>query len=184
MNINDDKNFRPFKNGNTRLKAGDRMRRVNLESANSGNWFPVAAHDWGVKNNYFSQGHFEVQEFIGVPSELVVPPEFIKEEWSVSHKFPGQVISGSVENSPKGFVAMVICSVMGNALKNFKEKLQVIAAVPKMLRFMSSAYSIIKDQSMSSPAPEWDNLLREAREVMTCAGFKFGTKEDLEPKSS
>lgn len=44
------------------LRTIDRMRRTNIESASSLDWFPVAKFDAGSKASYFRSGGFHVQK--------------------------------------------------------------------------------------------------------------------------
>lgn len=44
------------------LRPIDRMRRVNAESANTLEWFPIAPYDCGLNARYFSRGGFVVEK--------------------------------------------------------------------------------------------------------------------------
>jgi hypothetical protein len=59
-------------------------------------------------------------------------PNITPGEWNVAHEFPGSIIAGTVEDSPRGKSATVICRVQGNLLTTYKPNLQLIAAAPDM----------------------------------------------------
>ena len=70
-------------------------------------------------------------------------PNITPGPWATAREFPGCVVSGKVEDTPRGKSVMVVCKVQGNCLPTYRGNLAAIAAVPDLLEALELARDLI-----------------------------------------
>ena len=101
-------------------------------------------------------------------------PNITPGDWQTANDFPGCVISGQVEQSPRGKSAMVVCKVQGSCLPTYKANLAAIAAVPELLAALEA---LVRESGRSMDDLDSDvsshRPLIAAYEALTKAGYEF-----------
>lgn len=107
-------------------------------------------------------------------------PNITPGDWQTANDFPGCVISGQVEQSPRGKSAMVVCKVQGSCLPTYKANLAAIAAVPELLAALEEAQEFIQTARQYFPksiknADRFKLELTSASvsKALTKAGYEF-----------
>jgi hypothetical protein len=99
-------------------------------------------------------------------------PSITSGEWNVAREFPGSIIAGTIEDSPRGKSAMVVCRVQGNLLTTYKPNIQFIAAAPDMAKALERLLAC-PDLAFDAMEPESLEAMAEARAALIKAGYTF-----------
>jgi len=100
-------------------------------------------------------------------------PNITQEEWNTAHEFPGCVIAGKVEDSPRGKSAMIVCKVQGNRLATYKPNLQFIAAAPDMAKALEDCYAGLSALWAIHAKGAQNDTLDAAKAALIKAGYEF-----------
>jgi hypothetical protein len=101
-------------------------------------------------------------------------PNITSGEWNVAHEFPGSIIAGTVEDSPRGKSAMVICRVQGNLLPTYKPNIQFIAAAPDMAKALEEIENMLAGHPESGTGnTKVHYAMHAAKAALIKAGYSF-----------